>query len=292
MTQGAVHDIRKLQVLSRNLTSNLTFQEAYDMTGRVLGPPRCLNYLTSPNVVIWSVETASCAFPDFFEAQEMMAKDISGDIVPYHPPFHLGPDEASNLPVRRWRDGINHVIVSQDNPHIAPFLRLKEIARAYGGNFAAKLAAHVAEMEVKHRCHQLLELGFPLGGLAKLFNPSHVELQKAANQGMRCTWEKLSAIKVTAGLSLHWTNVRCLIWTRTRAGGRSTGKNFRVHRINHDGSDSDSESIDLNSWTRCGGPLMRTASANKFVDYVQNLDGDSQNYTNHLGLGGRMRSKE
>ena len=29
--------------------------------------------------------------------------------------------------------------------------------------------AHLAEMEVKHRCNQVLELGFPLGGLAKLF---------------------------------------------------------------------------------------------------------------------------
>lgn len=29
--------------------------------------------------------------------------------------------------------------------------------------------AHLVEMEVKHRCNQVLELGFPLGGLAKLF---------------------------------------------------------------------------------------------------------------------------
>lgn len=29
--------------------------------------------------------------------------------------------------------------------------------------------AHLTEMEVKHRCNQILELGFPLGGLAKLF---------------------------------------------------------------------------------------------------------------------------
>ncbi|MCL7047376.1 hypothetical protein MKW94_015319 [Papaver nudicaule] len=382
MTQGAVHDIRKLQVLLRNLTSNLTFQEAYDMTGRVLGitvcsprkhePPRCLNYLTSPHVVIWSAVTASCAFPGLFEAQELMAKDRSGEIVPYHPPFHLGPDEASGLPVRRWRDGslesdlpmiqlkelfnVNHFIVSQANPHIAPFLRLKEIVRAYGGNFAAKLA-HLAEMEVKHRCHQVLELGFPLGGLAKLFaqdwegdvtvvmpatlaqyskiiqNPSHVELQKAANQGRRCTWEKLSAIKSNCGIELaldecvallnHMRRLKrsaeraaashghglastvrfnaskripswnCIARENSagsleediisevvsqmhRAGGGSTGKNFRVHRHMHDGSDSDSESIDLNSWTRSGGPLMRTASANKFVDYVQNLDVDSE----------------
>lgn len=63
MIKGAIHDIRHLQALLRNLTNNLTFQEAYDLTGQVLGiticshrkhePPRCLSYLTSPHVVIW-----------------------------------------------------------------------------------------------------------------------------------------------------------------------------------------------------------------------------------------------
>ncbi|KAJ6316785.1 hypothetical protein OIU78_019961 [Salix suchowensis] len=283
MRQGVVHEIRQLQWMLRNLTSNLTFQEAYDMTGRILGitvcsprrhePPRCLNYLTSPH--------------------ELMAKDRGGEIVPYHPPFNLDPEEGSGASTRRWRDGsleidlpmiqlkelfnVNHFIVSQANPHIAPLLRLKDIVRAYGGSFAAKgmrridfclqlhvflvgvelmvldvgfdyvmysnaiyvvfvileggssythKLAHLTEMEVKHRFNQVLELGFPLGGLAKLFaqdwegdvtvvipatlaqyskiiqNPTHVELQKASNQGRRCTWEKLSAIKANCGIEL------------------------------------------------------------------------------------------
>lgn len=381
MTQGAVHEIRQLQMMLRHLTSNLTFQEAYDMTGRTLGitvcsprkhePPRCLNYLTSPHVVIWSAVTASCAFPGLFEAQELMAKDRSGEIVPYHPPFHLGPDEVSRSTVRRWRDGslesdlpmmqlkelfnVNHFIVSQANPHIAPLLRLKEFVRAYGGNFAAKLA-HLTEMEVKHRCNQILELGFPLGGIAKLFaqdwegdvtvvmpatlaqyskiiqNPSYVELQKAANQGRRCTWEKLSAIKANCGIELVLdecvailNHMRRLKRSAERAATTShglsgttvrfnasrripswnciarenstgsldedlladvasslhqgvngpTSKNTRAHRNPHNGSDSESESVDFNSWTRSGGPLMRTTSANKFIDFVQNLDVDS-----------------
>ncbi|KAF8398296.1 hypothetical protein HHK36_017223 [Tetracentron sinense] len=382
MTQGAVHEIRHLQMMLRHLTSNLTFQEAYDMTGRILGitvcsprkhePPRCLNYLTSPHVVIWSAVTASCAFPGLFEAQELMAKDRSGEIVPYHPPFHLDPEEVSGTPMRRWRDGslesdlpmmqlkelfnVNHFIVSQANPHIAPLLRLKEIVRAYGGNFAAKLA-HLTEMEVKHRCNQTLELGFPLGGLAKLFaqdwegdvtvvmpatlaqyskiiqNPTHVELQKSANQGRRCTWEKLSAIKANCGIELALDEcvailnyMRRLKRSAERAAAshglastvrfnaskripswnciareNSTGsleeeilsdvasplhqgvgahvggpssRNFRFHRNIHDGSDSESENADLNSWTRSGGPLMRTTSANKFIDFVQNLHVD------------------
>ncbi|GKV48884.1 hypothetical protein SLEP1_g55672 [Rubroshorea leprosula] len=382
MTQGAVHEIRQLQWMLRNLTSNLTFQEAYDMTGRILGitvcssgkhePPRCLNYLTSPHVVIWSAVTASCAFPGLFEAQELMAKDRSGELVPYHPPFHLDPEEGSGTSARRWRDGslevdlpmmqlkelfnVNHFIVSQANPHIAPLLRMKEFVRAYGGNFAAKLA-WLTEMEVKHRCNQILELGFPLGGLAKLFaqdwegdvtvvmpatlaqyskiiqNPSQVELQKAANQGRRCTWEKLSAIKANCGIELALdecvailNHMRRLKRSAERAAAASShglagpfkfsasrripswnciarenstgsldedvtdvashmrhgvggstgashcGRNWQNHRNTHDGSDSESENVDLHSWTRSGGPLMRTTSADLFIDFVQNLD--------------------
>lgn len=165
MTQGAVHDIRRLQRLLRDMTGNLTFQEAYDMTGRILSitvcsprkhePLRCLNYLMAPHVVIWSAVTASCAFPGLFEAQQLMAKDIRGEIVPFHAPFLEVPEQACGNSVRRWRDGslesdlpmiqlkelfnVNHFIVSQANPHILPFLRLKELVRAYGGHFAEKV---------------------------------------------------------------------------------------------------------------------------------------------------------
>ncbi|KAK1317307.1 Triacylglycerol lipase SDP1 [Acorus calamus] len=255
MTQGAVHDIRHLQWLLRHLTSNLTFQEAYDMTGRVLGvtvcsprkhePPRCLNYLTSPHVVIWSAVAASCAFPGLFEAQELMAKDRFGDLVPFHAPFMA-------------------------NPHIAPLLRLKEIVRAYGGNFAAKV-------------------------------------QKAANQGRRCTWEKLSAIRANCAIELaldecvailnHMRRLKRSAEKAAASHGLASTVRFSASRripswniiarenssgsleedalMEHQGqsrSDSESESLDLNSWTRSGGPLMRTASANKFINFVQGLD--------------------
>lgn len=61
--------------------------------------------------------------------------------------------------------------------------------------------------------------------------------------------------------------------------GGSTGqatRNPRTHRYIHDGSDSESECADLNSWTRSGGPLMRTTSADQFVDFVQNLEIDTR----------------
>ncbi|XP_078448171.1 triacylglycerol lipase SDP1-like [Wolffia australiana] len=245
MTRGAIHDIRHLQRLMMEMTQCMTFQEAFDRTGRVLAitvcsarnnePARCLNHLTAPNVLIWSAVTASCAFPGLFEAQQLMSKDREGNVVPYQAPLF----KTSSAPPRRWRDGslesdlpmiqlkelfnVNHFIVSQTNPHIAPWLRVKEIVRGYAGDFPGKLA-NVFEMEVKHRFSQLLELGFPLRGLTKLFtqdwegditivmpatlaqyskiivNPSYMELKMALNQGSRRTWEKLSAIRATCAI--------------------------------------------------------------------------------------------
>lgn len=49
-----------------------------------------------------------------------------------------------------------------------------------------------------------------------------------------------------------------------------------AQRNSHDGSESESETIDLNSWTRSGGPLMRTASADKFISFIHNLEIDTE----------------
>lgn len=184
-----------------------------------------------------------------------------------------------------------------------------------------------------HLCFQLSKI---------LQNPSHVELQKSANQGRRCTWEKLSAIKANCGIELALdecvailNHMRRLKRSAERAAAASssshglattvrfnaskripswnilarenstgsleedlladvasslhqgvggpTARNWRTHRHTHDGSDSESESVDHNSWTRSGGPLMRTTSADKFIDFVQNLEIDTR--MNKTGMG-------
>ena len=78
--------------------------EAFDRTGRVLNivvtrsdgkaPPLLCNYLTTPNLLVYSASLASCAIPGIFEAVELMAKARDGAIVPY---FITGG--------HRWTDG-------------------------------------------------------------------------------------------------------------------------------------------------------------------------------------------
>jgi TAG lipase/steryl ester hydrolase/phospholipase A2/LPA acyltransferase len=157
----------------------------------------------------------------------------------------------------------------------------------------------------------------------------------AANQGRRCTWEKLSAIRANCAIELALdesiaviNHKRRLRRSTERAAASAQGYTDKVrlktprrvpswscisrenssgslsedhfgaalssnhqgtirvdgalstpHHVRHnsyDGSESESETIDLNSWTRNGGPLMRTASADNFINFIQNLEIDSE----------------
>ena len=65
-----------------------TFQEAFDRTGRILNiivspqnrsdPPRLLNYLTAPHVLVWSAVVASSSLPGVFESNKLLCKDADG----------------------------------------------------------------------------------------------------------------------------------------------------------------------------------------------------------------------
>ena len=43
-------------------------------------PPRLLNYLTAPHVLVWSAAAASSAVPGVFEANRLMVKEADGTI--------------------------------------------------------------------------------------------------------------------------------------------------------------------------------------------------------------------
>ena len=48
-------------------------------------PPRVLNYLSAPNVVVWSAVSCSSAFPFLFMPQDLLARNNRGELVKYGP---------------------------------------------------------------------------------------------------------------------------------------------------------------------------------------------------------------
>ena len=127
--------VKDLETIVENVIPNLTFQEAYNLTGRKINisiapleaqqKSRLLNAIASPNVLIRSAVMASCAIPGIFPPITLSAKNKDGEIVPY-------------LPSRKWIDGsmsndlpekrltrlyqVNHFIVSLTNPLVLPFV--------------------------------------------------------------------------------------------------------------------------------------------------------------------------
>ena len=128
--------VEDLATVVETFIPNLTFQEAFHLTGRKINisvapyeaqqKSRLLNAIASPNVLIRSAVMASCAVPGVFPPVTLSAKNKEGDIQPY-------------LPSRKWIDGsmsndlpekrlsrlyqVNHFIVSLTNPLVLPFVQ-------------------------------------------------------------------------------------------------------------------------------------------------------------------------
>jgi len=128
---GTLLDVKVLAAAIRAATGDLTFQEAFERTGRIINItvsptgdqdfPLLLNYLCSPRVLLWSASVASSAIPGVFGSVELLAKDMDGNIVPYYPEGLRWSDGSveNDLPMARIAElfNVNHFIVSQVNPH-------------------------------------------------------------------------------------------------------------------------------------------------------------------------------
>merc|ERR1712000_179700 len=95
LREGYFLDVTILEQCVRANVGDLTFEEAYNRTKRVLnitvattgrgGVPNLLNYLTAPNVLIWSAAIASNASsPSLYgRSITLKCKDASGAIIPW-----------------------------------------------------------------------------------------------------------------------------------------------------------------------------------------------------------------
>ncbi len=143
-------DVGDLESIIARLVPDLTFQEAYEKTGRQISitvapaephqRSRLLNAITSPNVFIRSAVMASCAVPGVFPPVMLMAKNVHGEAQPYLPTRKwVDGSIADDLPAKRLSRlySTNHYIVSMVNPIATPFLSNDKergrLAAALGG---------------------------------------------------------------------------------------------------------------------------------------------------------------
>jgi TAG lipase/steryl ester hydrolase/phospholipase A2/LPA acyltransferase len=251
LTHGAWIDIKHLTRVMQDLLGDITFQEAYNRTRRILNIcvssasiyelPRLLNYVTSPNVMIWSAVAASCSVPLVFSAAQLLVKDpITGQNRPWNPTPQKWIDGSvdNDLPMTRLAEmfNVNHFIVSQVNPHVVPFLVKddEEISKNVEADNAGPgwvyTLTNLAKDEALHRMQVLTEMGIFPNLVTKcrsvlsqkysgditilpqieykdfpriLKNPTAEFMLQACLCGQRATWPKLSRIRNHCAVELE-----------------------------------------------------------------------------------------
>ena len=157
---GHFFDIKVLQECALENLQDITFGEAFARTGRILnitvtlpddvGVPQLLNYVTAPNVLIWSAVVASTATSKTMYAPVHLLCKHSGDNVePYFAidsvhdkgtatsSHRYGRARLQGAPLKRIGElfNVNHFIVSQARPYIIPFVRVHRLSlgQRFGG---------------------------------------------------------------------------------------------------------------------------------------------------------------
>lgn len=181
--EGYFLDVTVLEECVRANVGDLTFEEAYNRSKRVLnitvatdgqgaGVPTLLNYITAPNVLIWTAAVASNASsPSLYGHSKVtiLCKDAHGNIVPWAPAnttdfrhwTHASYTDRDS-PLRRIAElfNVNHFIVSQARPYLIPFLQ----SDMHGPSLletrskTTQLSAFLVRMvglEIRHRLRQL-----------------------------------------------------------------------------------------------------------------------------------------
>ncbi|OJJ71192.1 hypothetical protein ASPBRDRAFT_605717 [Aspergillus brasiliensis CBS 101740] len=246
---GSFLDISHLAKVVRSWLGDITFQEAYNRTRRILNIcvssagiyelPKLLNYITAPNVLIWSAVAVSCSVPVVFTPYALMAKDpLTGEPVPWsdlHRQYIDGSVDG-DLPMTRLSEmfNVNHFIVSQVNPHVVPFLPKDEgpdpnLENTFTASRWLRTLTYLAKDEVLHRMTVMSELGIFPTSLTKtvsivnqkysgdiniypeiqysripvmLRNPTTEFMLEACLSGERATWPKLGRIRNHCAIEL------------------------------------------------------------------------------------------
>lgn len=93
---GHLFSVAALEAAARSTLGDITFREAFHRSqGMILNisirserqseVPVLLNYLTAPDVLVWSAACASCAVPGLFEEAVLMMKTPGGQVMRWNP---------------------------------------------------------------------------------------------------------------------------------------------------------------------------------------------------------------
>ena len=145
--RGGLLDSEKVESLLLKMTKGpMTFLEAFQLTGRHLNisiqpsgkyrTTMVFNHLTSPDVVIATAIMASAAIPYMLDRPVVMKKKcpISHIISPYHTGARWSDGSfQGDIPMQTLRElfSCSYFIVSQVNPHIAPFFYSNRVRPLY-----------------------------------------------------------------------------------------------------------------------------------------------------------------
>ncbi|OCT54431.1 Lipase 5 [Cladophialophora carrionii] len=246
---GAFFEMENLKRVMRDWLGDITFREAHYKTGRIVNicvssagsaEPRLLNFVTAPDVFIWSAVCASCAVPSVFSPANIYEKD------PITKEEKLWMQNAKqtfvdgsldhDIPMRKLSEmfNVNFFIVSQVNPHVRVFLDREESFRGKQPGTPVptqnpfQVAKEVLREEIIHRAQQLADLGVPQGFyrwaslfnqqytgdinilpairpseyLNMMMNPTSEFMLKATVAGERATWPRMCRIKNCVAIEL------------------------------------------------------------------------------------------
>ena len=153
---GAIPPLQAKDQALDNFDSGMTFQEAYELTGRYISVSiapaekyqnsRLMNAITSPNVYIRSAIDASSSIPGLFPPVTLYAKGSDGRPKPYLSSRKwVDGSTSQDLPAKRLARlfGVNHYLVSMINPLAAPFVNDPKLRHSKG------IASVASELGVK-----------------------------------------------------------------------------------------------------------------------------------------------
>ncbi len=230
-------DMRVIKREMARMIPDMTFQEAYEKTGRSINitispaepnqTSRLLNHIASPTVTIRSAVLASSALPGVFPPVQLQARNVDGDIQTYLPSRRwIDGSFSQDLPAKRLARmyGVNHFIVSQVMPGLgketntrpgmrkimsdASIAATKQIVRGYldfiqryttvGPRMGTAMNAANALIDQRFTADINIFPGYGVSSLRNLLKMlSEEEMAELILEGERATWPKVPVIRTT-----------------------------------------------------------------------------------------------